>query len=143
MSVDPFITAFLGGFSGILRWPQLDELWQALRSDDTAGWYIYAVGEAPPQAPASPSKLDEFIARIDQLLREEHDEDFCGIVYADNRQQPSFIKIYDPNNLGVVCGFSDGAPLPGWILSKLKPRDLPNAMPPTANRKRRWSRLFG
>ncbi len=29
----PFITAFRGSFSGILRWPQLDELWDTARQN--------------------------------------------------------------------------------------------------------------
>ena len=47
-----------------------------------------------------------FVTEIDRLLRQDHAEDYCGIVYADDLQQPRFIKIYDPNNLGVSCGYS-------------------------------------
>ncbi len=142
-NADPYLQAFQGGFSGVLRWHQLDALWEALRRDTRSGWYVYAVGEAPPELPSSPQQLGRFIDEIDALLRKDHEEDYCGIVYADNRQHPSFIKIYDPNNLGVVCGASDAPPLPGWTLSKLKPLDLPGALPPPGNRRRWWRRLFG
>ena len=68
--------------------------------------------------------LSNFIETTDQLLHEQHQEDYCGIVYVDNIDTPEYIKIYDPANLGVVCGYSDNPPLPGWILSRLVPCDL-------------------
>jgi hypothetical protein len=139
----PFLKAFRGSFSGILRWPQLDELWQTVLGSDTNGWYIYAVGEPPPEKTVEEQQLRQFISEIDKLLRKEHQEDYCGVVYVDDRQHPEFIKIFDPNNLGVSCGFSDNPPLPGWILAKIPPTDLPAAMPAPGNRKRWWQRLFG
>ncbi len=140
---NPYLEAFRGSFSGILRWPQLDTLWQTLRDQGDKQWYIYAVGERPPERPATPEQLDAFIREIDALLRKEHDEDYCGIVYVDDPTDPAFIKIYDPNNLGVVCGFSENPPLPGWVLSLEPPVDLPAALPPPGNRRRWWQRLFG
>ncbi len=144
METEPsYLDAFRGSFTGMLRWPQLDALWQTLREQDDKTWYIYAVGEPPPETPASREQLDTFLKEIDALLRQEHDEDYCGIVYADDPADPAFIKIYDPNNLGVVCGFSENPPLPGWVLSLQKPVDLPAALPPPGNRRRWWQRLFG
>lgn len=140
---DPYLSAFRGRFSGILRWPQLDALWQTLREQGDKQWYIYAVGEMPPTTPATPEQLAVFLDEVDRLLREEHAEDYCGIVYADDPDDPAFIKIFDPNNLGVVCGFSDNPPLPGWILSTLPPVDLQAALPPPGNRRRWWRRLIG
>ncbi len=139
---DNYLAAFQGSFSGILRWPQLDALWQRLRKESDQPWYIYAVGETPPAEPASHEQLEQFIDEIDNLLRSEHKEDYCGIVYVDEPQDPSFIKIYDPNNLGMVCGFSDSPPLPGWILSRIRPVDLPAALPPPGGRRRWWQRLL-
>ncbi|MGW8227913.1 MAG: hypothetical protein ACWGOW_03380 [Gammaproteobacteria bacterium] len=138
----PFMQTYRGAFSGILRWPQLDELWETLRQQTDKQWYIYAVGETPPSQVSDAAQLDTFIQAIDPLLRSEHKEDYCGIVYVDNRQSPSFIKIYDPHNLGVVCGFSDNPPLPGWILSLQEPIDLQTALPPAGNRRRWWQKLF-
>ncbi|MGD2076575.1 MAG: hypothetical protein PVI91_02640 [Gammaproteobacteria bacterium] len=137
-----FRTAFKGTFTGILRWPQLDALWERIRSDANGGWYLYAVGEAPPVECVSAQELRRFIDSIDELLRREHDEDYCGIVYVDDPGAPSFVKIFDPNNLGVSCGYSDNPPLPGWILSKLPPVDLQAPMPLPGNRRRWWQRLF-
>jgi hypothetical protein len=137
-----FSTAFRGSFRGVLRWEQLDDLWEAVRTDADGGWYVYAVGEPPPESPVPRDQILKFIEGIDTLLRKEHPEDYCGIVYADDFARPSFIKIFDPNNLGVSCGYSDDPPLPGWILSKLKPADLKGIRHPAA-RRRWWQRLFG
>ncbi len=138
-----FYRAFRGSFINMLRWPQLDALWETIRQQEGEAWYLYAVGETPPASPATREELLRFLEEIDALLHREHDEDYCGIVYADDRENPSFVKIYDPNNLGSVCG-SSGAPppLPGWILSKIPPDDL-DAMPQPGNRRRWWQRLFG
>jgi hypothetical protein len=137
-----FRTAFKGSFSGILRWEQLDRFWEGLRANASEGWYLYAVGEAPPTETVSSDELLRFIDEVDVLLRKEHAEDYCGVVYVDDTDSPSFVKIFDPNNLGVSCGYSDNPPLPGWILSKLQPADLQAQMPLPGNRRRWWQRLF-
>ena len=137
-----FITAFRGRFIGILEWDQLDAFWRTLSKQADKGWYIYAVGEATPSRVSTADEVKTFINEINTLLHKEHQEDYCGIVYADDKSNPGFIKIFDPNNLGVSCGFSTHPPLPGWILSKLPPVDLkaPLAMP--RNRRHWWQRLF-
>ncbi len=132
-----------GSFSGVLRWPQLDAFWDVLRAAADRGWYIYAVGEAVPQVASEADEVLRFIDEIDALLRREHDEDYCGIVYADDLQAPTLIKIFDPNNLGSSCGSSAHPPKPGWILSLEQPVDLADAMPLPNNRRRWWRRLFG
>lgn len=137
-----FRTAFKGTFLGMLRWEQLDGLWARLRELADGGWYLYAVGSEPPTEPVDADTLQRFITDIDVLLHKEHDEDYCGIVYVDDPAMPEFVKIFDPNNLGVSCGYSDNPPLPGWILSRLKPVDLQAPMPLPGNRRRWWQRLF-
>jgi hypothetical protein len=136
-----YLQAFKGSFTSTLRWHQLDALWQVLKQDADGGWYIYAIGETPPNFCADAEMVVKFIDSIDRLLRSEHDEDYCGIVYADNLSQPSFVKIYDPNNLGVSCGYSENPPLPGWVLSKLPPIDLVASLV-AKNRKRWWQALW-
>jgi hypothetical protein len=140
--VDPFLAAFRGSFTSALRWSDLDALWLRLRADAKAGWYLYAIGEPPPEAPADGGMVERFIDEIDALLRREHDERLCGIVYADDLRVPSLVKIYDPNNLGVVCGSSSNPPLPGWVMSKLPPVDLPATQLVPKSRRRWWQRLF-
>jgi len=140
---DPFRQAFRGRFESVLRWEQLDAFWEILHQDVAGNWYIYAVGEPPPPQPASAELVQAFLSEIEALLRKEHDEDYCGVVFADSMESPQFVKIFDPNNLGVSCGFSDNPPLPGWILSKLPPSDLNGATPVPGNRRRWWQRLLG
>ena len=137
-----YVDAYRGNSTSLLRWHHLDEFWDVLKQQIANDWHIYAVGEVPPQSPASEAQLLKFIEEIDFLLHEEHDEDYCGIVYADNLETPAFIKIFDPNNLGVSCGFSENPPLPGWILSKIQPVELEAALNPPNNRRRWWQKIF-
>lgn len=137
-----YVDAFRGNFTSLLRWHQLDEFWDVLRQQAASDWYIYAVGETPPETPASEKHLLKFIEEIDALLHKEHEHDYCGIVYTDDKETPSFIKIFDPNNLGVSCGFSENPPLPGWILSKIKPVELEKALNPPNNRRHWWNKIF-
>ncbi len=139
---DPFMLAFRGSFTSALRWHHLDSLWQLVRQDAAGGWYIYAIGETPPVETADAEQVCRFVDEVDTLLRQEHDEDYCGIVYADDLAQPGFIKIYDPNNLGVSCGYSDNPPLPGWILCKLPPSLLSQETLVPKGRQRWWQRLW-
>ena len=137
-----FLKAFRGEFWGVLKWPQLDDVWSAVLADAENDWYVYALGEAPPSQPATAEQLALFVREIDILLRHEHAEDYCGIVYVDNFKSPQFIKIFDPNQLGSVCGSGGQVILPGWLLCKIKPVDLSGAVSPTQTRKRWWRRLF-
>lgn len=137
-----FIDKFQGCFSGILRWHQLDELWLQIQ-DMKENWYVYQIGEQVPEEVSSAEQLANFIHHLNQLLHTDHGKDYCGIVYVDNKQQPSFIKVYDPNHLGSSCG-SSGAPppLPGWTISLEHPCDLQLAFPLPANRRRWWKKIF-
>ena len=137
-----YLDAFKGRFTSLMRWHQLDEFWENLKQQADDGWYIYHVGDAPPDSPVDKDKLLEFIDEIDQLLHREHLEDYCGIVYTDDKEQPSYIKIFDPHNLGVSCGYSEKPPLPGWILSRIPPIELEEALYPPANRRRWWQQIF-
>ena len=137
-----FLQRFDAGSPGILHWSQLDALWARLGDAADDGWYVYAVGEAVPEAPASAAEFRRFLEEIDGLLRQEHDEDYCGVVYVDDRENPGFVKIFDPNHLGSSCGSSGLRVLPGWVLSRVPPVDLQAAMPPTGSRRRWWQRLF-
>ena len=63
-----FLTAFRGSFTSALRWHQLDALWERIRERAGAGWYLYAIGEPPPTAPADAGQVLTFVAEIDRLL---------------------------------------------------------------------------
>lgn len=136
-----FNTAFYGTFYSLMSWKQLTEFWG--RIDPAVGWHVYAIGEPVPSEPASAEEVSHFLLEVDALLHRDHKEDYCGIVYADNLEHPTLIKIYDPNNLGVSCGSSKNPPLPGWVMSLVPPCEMqPRGIIP-ANRKRWWQSLFG
>jgi len=137
---DEFHRLMNGLLFSLLSWTQLTDFW--VKVDRQAGWYLYAVGEAPPALPASPEQVEKFIVEVDALLRHDHRENYCGIVYADNLDAPAFIKIYDPNHLGSSCGSSKNPPLPGWIMSQIPPVELHLKYALPANRKRWWQGLF-
>ncbi len=131
-----FDQLFDGTLYSLLSWSQLTAFWDRL--DTGAGWYLYALGEERPGEPADAEHVAAFTREIDVLLRREHHEDYCGIVYADNLDDPSIIKIYDPNHLGTSCGSSKHRILPGWVMSKLPPSDLSPSHLVPQNRKRWW-----
>lgn len=138
-----FRSAFRGNFVGVLEWKQLDELWVSIqRASNNSGWYVYAIGEPVPESTVRADELKHFIEEMDALLHKEHDENYCGIVYTDSKESPTLVKIFDPNNLGVVCGFSDNPPLPGWVLSRIPPSPLEDLTPRPANRIRWWNKLW-
>jgi len=141
MSENSYLEQYKSGFYGILQWEDLDELWEKLKKDKD--WYVYQIGEIPPESVFDEKEFNHYINNLDQLLREEHTERYCGIVYTDHKEKPNFVKVYDPCNLGSSCG-SSGAPppLPGWTITKAKPTDLQVAFPIPAKRKRWWQTLF-
>ncbi len=137
MASDDFYHAYTGRCKNLLRWDDLAALWAQVQADAGGGWYLYVVGEPPPIQPAADHEVQCFIAEVDALLHREHREDYCGIVYVDDPQVPSLIKVFHPNRLGVVCGSSDrhNPTLPAWIMSKRPPVAIDR---PPARPKRRW-----
>ncbi len=139
-----FQALYTGRLWSVLGWDQLTALW--LRIDPAAGWYLVALGvdadAAATSSPADATTVTEFIRRIDALLREEHRESYCGIVYADDLANPSLIKIYDPNKLGSSCGSSKHPPGPGWVMSRLAPVGLGVENLAPTGRRRWWQSLF-
>ncbi len=140
--MNPFLEKYNGYLAGVMQWDDLSVLWQRIREQHDKAWYVYAVGDSVPEQVATQSQLFKFMDSMDELLRREHEQDYCGIVYVDDVTNPALVKIYDPNNLGVVCGFSENPPLPGWVMSLNPPVDLERAFPPAANRKRWWQKIF-
>ncbi|HHJ35770.1 MAG TPA: hypothetical protein ENJ87_08380, partial [Gammaproteobacteria bacterium] len=85
---ETYLAAFRGNFTSTMRWHDLDAFWERLKAQADDHWYIYAVGEVPPEATVSQDQLMNFIEKIDVLLHKDHEEDYCGIVYADDLQTP-------------------------------------------------------
>lgn len=141
-NTDEFDRYYNGMLYSVMRWDQLTAFWQKI--DMEAGWYLYAVGQDVPDAPSSADKVEQFTREMDELLRREHHEDYCAIVYADNLDEPNFIKIYDPNHLGSSCGSSatSSSVLPGWLMSRTPPRELEMRGVVTGQRKRWWQNFL-
>lgn len=135
-----FDALFDGMLFSLLSWDQLDAFWQ--RVDGDGGWYLYALGEERPEQPADVEHVLTFIREIDTLLHKDHHEDYCGIVYADDLENPQLIKIYDPNHLGTSCGSSHQRILPGWVMSRAAPSDLDPSHHVPQNRKRWWQGML-
>jgi hypothetical protein len=47
------------------------------------------------------------------------------------------VKNYDPNNLGVSCGWGAHPPARGWVMSRVPPVEMQRAGPLPESR-RRW-----
>ncbi|OIR07741.1 hypothetical protein GALL_100230 [mine drainage metagenome] len=139
-STDPaaFHARLKGSFTGMLQWQQLDALWGRVKSGT---WYFYQLGEELPITPLSGDELARRIDALDALLHRDHDYNYCGIVYADDAEQPTLIKVYDPNNMGSSCSGNAAPSPPGWILSTTPPA-LIETHAPTPNNRRRWWQLF-
>lgn len=140
-AADEFHSRLNGLLFSVMSWQQLTDFWD--RVDRNGGWYLYAIGEELPESPSNNQQVGQFIEKLDALLRHDHHESYCGIVYADNLERPDFVKIYDPNHLGSSCGSGKNPPpLPGWVMSKVPPVELKPKWTLPANRKRWWQALF-
>jgi len=137
-----FLNTFNGKFYGVLRWQQLDDLWQKVKDDKEQGWYIYAIGEPLPTHKTIGESVNTYVDELNTLLRREHDEDYCGVVYTDSFEKPRLIKVFDPNNLGTSCSIAAQGPLPSWIITKIKPEELSSQTKQTGNRRRWWKTIF-
>ena len=108
-----------------------------IKSNEAEGWYIYEVNRSVPDSVTQNNNVAIKIEQIDQHLRKEHEEDYCGIVYADNLDNPEFIKVFDPKSIGTSCSIAKTPPLPKWIISKIKPQQLTQQIEAT-NKTKRW-----
>jgi hypothetical protein len=132
-----FDRLYNGLLFSLMSWEQLSDFWQRL--DTSAGWYLYAIGEALPEGISNAEATSRFLREIDALLHQDHHEDYCGIVYTDDLESPSLVKIYDPNNLGSSCGGTGKHAIPpGWIMSRVPPREISPGGVIAGNRRRWW-----
>ena len=116
-------------FKGVLTWDQLDQLWEKVLSTRGAGWYTYTVGETVPERPAYGDELVSFVRDVNALLRHRHRQEHCGMVYADDREAPGFVMVFDPYKVG-GCGLGGTVAIPSWTLSREAPQDLVQALEP-------------
>lgn len=108
-------------FYGIMDWQQCYNVFTTL-TQNAENWYLYNLEKEVPTAVLPADIFIKKITRIQNIIKELHQERYCGIVYADDLKTPTMVKIFHPNNLGKSCGSSETPPLPQWILSKTKPK---------------------
>lgn len=139
----PFSEILYGQLFGMMRWEQWDGVRSVLQADANIDWYVYCVGHALPEAPVRGKEFVRMLGEIDALLRRDHQESYLGIVYADDLDDPTFVKIYDPNNLGSSCGSSGYTIPPGWTISRMPPEEIRIAAPLPMGRSRWWTSIAG
>ena len=61
-----FLAKYSGFLGGILKWEDLSVLWERIRSQGDAVWYVYHVGDPVPGAPLDRGQLDSFIESIER-----------------------------------------------------------------------------
>ena len=125
ISASDYAATSSGYFSGILKWDAFDDLWARLRAQPE-GWYVYSpgTGEAPPTEVLEPDALLAWLDEAETLLRTEGDPRSCGTVYVDDRNNPSFVKIFHPQKMGTSCsvpGAGHAKIWPWWTLTQLPP----------------------
>ncbi len=115
-----YAALFDGQLKGLLHWRQFDDLWSHLRARPE-GWYVRDFPSK--QLPHAPMSAEDFLAFLDEaeaFLRKRHKEDYCGFIYADDLQNPTFIKVFDPRKMGSACGCG-GPVAPRWTISRQVP----------------------
>lgn len=126
---------------GIISWERWDQIRARIGADGRA-WYVYAVGHGLPPQPFADNALQHALDEIHALLKRDHEEDYLGIVYADDLDQPSLLKIYDPNNLGATCGSSGRVIPPGWVVCTMPPEPIASDTPLPQGRRRWWQGIL-
>ncbi len=118
-----YINEFQGRFIGIMQWSDCNALLQKL-IEHPNDWYLYDTLNPVPENQVDADELIKKLKAIKVILTNEHQERYCGIVYTNDLENPSFVKIFHPKNIGKSCGSSEYPPIPKWLMSKTKPEDL-------------------
>ncbi|GEM_PF-2801762 len=112
---------FKGSLRGLLQWAQFEALWARLRAAPD-GWYVRDFkARGIPEQPLSSQAFLQFLDEAEDFLRKRHREEYCGFIYLDDLEHPSFIKVFDPRKMGSACGCG-GAVQPRWTISRQLPR---------------------
>lgn len=112
-----------------MQWDDCHALFEKLNSDPD-GWYLYDTSKVAPKIVANANEFIDTLNGIKKIIKSEHQERYCGIVYTNDLDKPDFVKIFHPNNLGKVCGSSENPSIPRWLLSKNKPINIETELKP-------------
>lgn len=126
----PYWAAFQGKFFGVLKWEDVDQFWISLA--DKNSWYINDLDKEFVSQKASPAQFSTFLGVAKTLIDSRRDMSMSGAIYTDNIQSPSFVKIFDPANMGSACNISGVRTMPRWILSQIPPEPMPAPIRPVA-----------
>ena len=141
-----FDALYHGYLKGLLQWRQFDDLWTHLRAHPE-GWYVRDFSSKKiPDAPMGAEDFRAFLDEAETFLRRRHREDYCGFIYLDDIENPTFIKVFDPRKMGSACSCSTQATPPRWTISRLPPVLTADMTPPpeeTPRKKGLLARLFG
>ncbi|CAB9543292.1 hypothetical protein [uncultured Gammaproteobacteria bacterium] len=118
-----YLAQFQDRFIGIMQWEDCHALFEKL-SNNPNDWYLYNTSKVVPKTVVNANDFLNAINNIKKVIKSEHQERYCGIVYTNDLNNPDFVKIFHPNNLGKSCGSSENPPIPQWLLSKIKPIDI-------------------
>lgn len=131
---------YSGKFKGVPTWEGFDRFWAVFTA--TGGdWYVFdPSGDAPDAPEADLARVFEEARACVEEVREMRS--FCGTVFADDFEKPSFVKVFDPWKMGASCGSSGERILPRWIFSRIAPDPLP-LLPPELKRKGLFARIIG
>ncbi len=119
-----YLAQFQGRFIGIMQWDKCNALFDTLIDNPSNDWHFYDTTSTVPLSVTSANTLVERLTSIKSIIQDKHKERYCGVVYVDDLKNPTFIKIFNPNNLGKACGSSEHPPIPQWLLSKTPPVDI-------------------
>ena len=140
---------FTGRLIGLLQWAQFEALWARL-AERSEGWYVRDFREKTlPEAPMPPEAFRQFLSEAEDFLRRRHREDYCGFLYVDDPDDPTFMKVFDPRKMGSACGCG-GTVVPRWTISRMPPQPVGEEAEaqsgkeePAARRPSLLRRLFG
>ncbi|MCP5075396.1 MAG: hypothetical protein GY947_19155 [Rhodobacteraceae bacterium] len=124
----PFWRTHEGRFEGILTWQAFDDLWERLAVSDGA-WYVFDLGTAPPDQPVTGAAFAKSLGLARDMYAPVQSRSYCGAVYVDDRDAPTFVKVFDPFNMGSACGCSGERILPSFVFSRIMPDPLPAPEP--------------
>lgn len=118
-----------GTLAGVIDWPILDQIWQAIRDSDHSRWRFFdndtpLPGDKQPPVVANSSDLAASLNALNDYLRHAHPHDYCGLVFADSLTAPTLIRIFDPKFLTSMCNIYGNTPAPSWVISTMDAAQL-------------------
>lgn len=113
-----------GNLSGLLSWPEFDEVCERIKHDTRTGWFVYDLDERPPLHTTTGDELKRFISSLNTRIHTQYARQHCGIAFTDSISEPCILKIFNPKLLKSICNVYGTSPVHGWVISREPPIDL-------------------